>query len=71
MMQVTVTRRPVHVIWLGETTVPNDCCLLNPRVTNKHGDQTAVVELCDRRPGIYVRNPRRTEDPSKTAERYR
>ena len=49
----------------------SDCCLLNPRVTDKHGDRTTVVELCVRRPGRCVRNPRRTEDPSKTAERYR
>jgi hypothetical protein len=45
-------------------------CLLNPRITDKHGDRT-MVELCDRRPGRCVRNSRRTEDPSKTEERNR
>jgi hypothetical protein len=51
-------------VWVKQLYL-SDSCLLNSRVTDKQGDRTAMVALCDRRPG------RKAEDPSKPTERYR
>jgi hypothetical protein len=70
-IKAPIMRRPEHVLWMDETPILNDSCLLNPGVTAKNGDQSTMLGSCNRRPGKWCYELNKNQRPSKTAENYR